>query len=150
MAQLEPKPLVGFPGYAIATDGVVWGRRGRPLKPYLRDGYLRIGLYDATGRRVHRTIHTLMLEAFVGPRPEGLHGCHLDDDRLHNVLGNLAWDTKSANERAKVANGRCVNANKAQCPSGHDYDDDNTGRRADGSRRCRKCDRNYQARRRNA
>jgi hypothetical protein len=48
------------------------------------------------------TIHTLVLEAFVGPRPEGAEGCHGPNGITDNTLGNLRWDTHAANMRDKV------------------------------------------------
>ena len=41
--------------------------------------------------------HLLVLEAHVSPRPVGLEGCHNDGDPTNNVVGNLRWDTHSAN-----------------------------------------------------
>lgn len=45
-----------------------------------------------------RYIHTLMLEAFVGPRPNGEFGRHLDDNPDRNILSNLKWGTISDNQ----------------------------------------------------
>lgn len=43
-------------------------------------------------RKQHR-VHVLMLEAFVGPCPEGLMGCHKNDTNDDNRLDNLYWGT---------------------------------------------------------
>lgn len=66
--------------------------------------YLRIRLRHG-GKTVNRAVHHLVLEAFVGPRPVGMHGCHRDDDPWNNRVQNLRWDTPSANQRDKIANG---------------------------------------------
>jgi HNH endonuclease len=50
-------------------------------------------------------IHTLVLNAFIGPCPPGLEGCHWDDDGTNNKLENLRWDTHSANVLDSVRNG---------------------------------------------
>lgn len=42
-------------------------------------------------------VHCLVLEAFVGPRPPGMQGCHNDNDKDHNALSNLRWDTPKGN-----------------------------------------------------
>jgi hypothetical protein len=42
-------------------------------------------------------VHRLVLEAFVGPCPEGMEGCHNDGNRLNNDLSNLRWGTRSDN-----------------------------------------------------
>ena len=42
-------------------------------------------------------IHRLVLEAFVGPCPEGMEACHNDGNPMNNQLCNLRWDTHSSN-----------------------------------------------------
>ena len=45
-----------------------------------------------------RNVHSLVLEAFVGPRPTGMQGCHFPDpDTSNNRLDNLRWDSAEAN-----------------------------------------------------
>ena|SRR5258708_5873680 len=58
------------------------------------DGYLRVSL----GKRYAR-VHQLVLEAFVGPKPDSMECCHDNGDRTCNVLSNLRWDTHEGNER---------------------------------------------------
>lgn len=70
-----------------------------------KDGYLRVNLYrDA--RLKQRGVHQLVLEAFVGPRPDGLQTLHADDVRSHNRLSNLAWGTPAQNMAERDARGR--------------------------------------------
>lgn len=114
----EYRPIDGFPGYSVGDDGTVWstarGRR-RQLKPLLdRDGYHRVCL--GTGASRH-SIHKLVLNAFVGPCPEGMECRHFpDQSKTNNTLANLSWTTRSVNSRDKVANGtdargeKCWNA----------------------------------------
>jgi hypothetical protein len=47
--------------------------------------------------RKQKRLHVLVLEAFVGPRPRGTHGCHNDSNKDHNWLLNLRWDTPKGN-----------------------------------------------------
>jgi len=51
-------------------------------------------------KQKHRSVHSLVLEAFVGPRPEGMDGCHENDVPWDNRLSNLKWDTHSAKVKA--------------------------------------------------
>ena len=51
-------------------------------------------------------VHVLVLEAFVGPRPAGHEGRHLDDVRSNNTLSNLAWGTQGENYQDALRNGR--------------------------------------------
>jgi len=118
--------------------------RGRVLKPR-RDTNDRLGvmLYDTQGKGHERRVHLLVLEAFVGPRPAGLEGCHWDDDHDNNRLENLRWATRSENEYDKVRNGNQYNAVKTECKSGHEFTPENTilrpGKNGRTWRQCREC-----------
>ena len=49
-------------------------------------------------------VHSLVLEAFVGPRPSGLFCDHLDGNPVNNCAGNLEWVTPAENvQRGKLA-----------------------------------------------
>lgn len=150
-------PVPGFEGrYEVSDQGrvrslprVVATRRrgqtvthipGRILKGSLSSyRYLEVRLHKdgvATVRRVHR----LVLEAFVGPCPEGMEGCHNDDNTLNNQLPNLRWDTHAENNRDQVRRGRHRYSNKTECIRGHALTPENTELR-DGVRRCLECTR---------
>jgi hypothetical protein len=72
-----------------------------------RQGYQKVDLDDVTC-----AVHTLVLNAFVGPRPAG-HECrHLDGDPANNALTNLAWGTHAENYRDKVRHGSVLRGAK--------------------------------------
>jgi hypothetical protein len=100
------------------------------------------------GGTTHR-VHSLMLEAFVGPRPPGLLGLHDDDNPDNNTLPNLRWGTCSQNNLDMVANGNHNCARKTHCKWGHPFEGDNLILRR-GWRVCRACawrrDAEYKAR----
>lgn len=112
----EFRPVEGYPGYRVSSDGRVescWTRRGRycvptetwrPLKPILRGGYPSVNLARG-GKKTICRIHRLVLEAFVGPCPEGHVACHGDGDRANNDLSNLRWDTPRANSDDSLRHG---------------------------------------------
>lgn len=50
-------------------------------------------------------VHRAVLEAFVGPAPEGTVTCHRDDVKTNNFLSNLYWGTHSDNAFDRTKNG---------------------------------------------
>jgi len=67
-------------------------------------GYLTLSL-GVAGKRTIRTAHRLVAEAFLGPQPEGMELRHLDNDKLNNVPGNLAWGTRQENADDRTRSG---------------------------------------------
>lgn len=83
--------------------------KGRILKQSAagRSGHLVVTLIDSVGRRRRvAKVHQLVLEAFVGPRADGMECCHANDIPADNRLSNLRWDTHAANTQDQVRNGR--------------------------------------------
>ncbi len=105
------KPILNFPGYEVSNFGRVRSyhahrgairKRHHLLKPAIEKRnngaipYPRVSLcIDKKGHK--RTIHRLVLEAFIGPCPSGLEACHNDGDYLNPRLDNLRWDTRQSN-----------------------------------------------------
>ena len=112
-------PIDGYEAYEVSTLGRV-RRGGRILNPYPIDqwGHLSVGLWR-NGRRVSRQVHHLVLEAFIGERPQGAETLHGDGDASNNLLSNLRWGTHSENEADRVSHGTHNNAAKSVCPRGH-------------------------------
>lgn len=148
-------PVVGWEGlYEVSDHGNVKSlartdRLGRPV----HERILKPKLAGSTGKRwcvqlQHNGIakqvyiHNIMLEAFVGPRPDGMIACHKDDTTT-NLLSNLRWDTYSANAFDQVRNGRHARAQRTHCKrSGHPLTEDNViiERNARICRQCRRDD----------
>lgn len=143
MTQEHWRPIPGFVGiYEVSDHGRVRsldrtitfsdGRsrfaKGRVLKPWVQKdgGYLCVILKDGSENRRKALVQILTLEAFVGPRPSGLVGCHNDDDPLNNHINNLRWDTYGGNNSDMVRHGSHPQASKTKCPSGHEYSAENT------------------------
>lgn len=104
-------PVVGNPKYEISDLGRVRSLIGTPkLKNPTRDrgGYLRVNLSYEGGDRKLRLVHHLVLEAFVGPRPEGQETRHLNGDRTKNKLTNICWGTKEEQMADRKLHGRVV------------------------------------------
>jgi len=76
----------------------------RVLKPETSAGYARVTpCRDGVKGRI--TLHLAVLTAFVGPRPPGCEGRHMDGDTTNNTLGNLAWGTPVENAADKKRHG---------------------------------------------
>lgn len=103
------KPVVGFEQqYSISSHGRVRRESGRtsgrliatPLNKY---GY-PIALLSH-GKMTVRTVHRLVMAAFVGPRPEGFEINHSDGNKANNHVENLEYITRSANIRHAFKHG---------------------------------------------
>lgn len=122
-------PVVGDSGYEVSDAGRVRGldrvlirTNGRPypvrgvmLRPQpTKPGYRKVEIGPRT-----RHMHALVLEAFVGPCPDGMECCHENRDRADNRLSNLRWDTHSGNMRDALRHGTHPTASRTHCPSDH-------------------------------
>lgn len=168
------RPVVGHEGhYEVSSHGRVRSldrviertnhhgtrsihHKGRELKPSLdkQTGYLKIGLGFQS--RTY-SIHRIVLEAFVGPLPEGMLTRHLDGVKTNNRVENLMYGTYAENQIDEVELGTHWHTRKTKCDAGHEFSPENTARRVNPSngrlrRVCRICERDrgssYRARRR--
>lgn len=75
------------------------------LHRHRRGGYLLAALTvdDMTTKQM---VHRLVLEAFVGPCPDGQECRHMDGDPTNNTVGNLRWGTTAENADDRVRHGR--------------------------------------------
>jgi hypothetical protein len=142
--QEEWRTVPGFPDYAVSDHGRVASRKGkrpRILRPYLngRDNYPypTVTLHGADARQL-RTVHSLVAEAFIGPRPDGLEVRHLNGDPLDARLSNIAYGTRVQNMQDRLAHGNHPMANKTHCKRNHEFTPDNTFVYRN-SRSCRAC-----------
>ena len=115
----EWRPVVGYEGvYEVSSFGRVrsldrWvkansGRRRTGVRYFTPSAsgknkkYKRVLLRNPDKQR---PVHHLVLEAFVGPRPEDCEARHLDGNPGNNRLDNLAWGTKAENQADKIRHG---------------------------------------------
>lgn len=78
----------------------------RILRPCVdKYGYLFAGLFRMGKRLACPKMHRLVLEAFVGPRPDGMECRHIDGERKNNKLDNIEWAMHETNELDKYGHG---------------------------------------------
>lgn len=110
-------PVNGFIGfYEVSSDGLVrsldridkrgYRIKGRQLKLKLDAyGYHIVALYGIDKKRDAK-VHHLVLEAFVGLRPDATYeACHGDGVKTNNDVSNLRWDTRIANQADRWLHG---------------------------------------------
>jgi hypothetical protein len=111
------RPVVGWDGrYEVSDQGRVRAlyKKPRPGNPSSRviakkpDGTGYRAVTFPTGQRKY--VHQLVLEAFVGPPPEGMVCRHLNDIRTDCQLTNLQWGTQNQNAADAIINGRTQQA----------------------------------------
>lgn len=68
------------------------------------NGYRRVSLQNGASRR-KVLVHRLVLEAFVGPCPEGQECAHLNGNRVDNRIENLRWCGRKENCSHKALHG---------------------------------------------
>lgn len=105
---LQWKVIPTYPNYEVSNLGEV-RRVGstKPLKLSTKQGkfpYQRAHLCQ-DGKAKYILVHRLVLEAFVGPCPEGHQCLHLDSNPRNNKLDNLKWGTPEENHSTINRNG---------------------------------------------
>jgi len=139
--QEEWRPIPSCPGYKASSLGRIWSPHLGVMTPRMSGTYWALSIRGRTAGPRSANVHSLVAEAFYGPRPDGLEVRHLNGVATDNRPENLKYDTHAENMRDRVRHGTHHNAIKTNCPSGHPYDEANTHRRRGGQRVCRACNR---------
>jgi hypothetical protein len=107
VTQEEWLPVVGYERtYAVSSEGRVKrtarGKRtriGLIREPTLQsNGYLAMTMTQDARKGV-KSVHRMVLEAFVGPCPPGKEANHKDGIKTNNRISNLEWITHGENIR---------------------------------------------------
>lgn len=102
------KDIPGYTGiYQISNLGRVYSIRRKKFMscPYSSDGYRNV-IFRVNKRQKSRTVHSLVLEAFQGPRPVGYVINHINFKRDDNRLTNLEYVSQKINVQHSRKAGR--------------------------------------------
>lgn len=107
------------PGYEADETGAIWsvsqnwrGYGTRQLAPIIdRYGYAKVRVV-IRGKRTKRSVHQLILESLVGPRPNGFQIRHINGNKLDNRLENLAYGTHQENMADKIRLGEAARGSR--------------------------------------
>lgn len=125
------KVIAECPEFEVSSEGrvrslqrtVMRAARGKKTQhPFIVGGHVLKASVKKTARRsvalrvtlcgsrikLYRYVHRLVLNAFIGPAPQGFEACHSDGNPFNNALSNLRWDTHLANYRDSVRHGTNV------------------------------------------
>ena len=92
-AVVEIKECPSFPGYRATSEGKVISPKGKILRAAISNkGYQRAMIRHEYGFK-STTIHSVIDDAFIGPRPYGMQIRHLYDNKMNNKPSNLAYGT---------------------------------------------------------
>jgi len=131
--KMNIKPYPTNPKYLVSDTGVVFGPGRGPksvlnpdrhveLKPTIRKGYKVIGVHWVGVGTKCISLHRMVLETFVEPRPEGFEAGHLNGNRLDNRLENLAWITQMENQHHRRIHGTLPIGEKVHSAKLTEYD----------------------------
>jgi len=92
------KPVVGYEEtYHVSNKGRVRRVSSGKIRKACSNGKRMVVNLCQGGVIRSRKVHHLVLEAFVGLRPQGTECCHGDGNYQNNRLTNLRWDTPLSN-----------------------------------------------------
>mgnify|MGYP001568998256 CR=1 FL=1 len=120
--EMKVTVLKNHPAYGVTRDGRAWsrwkkngrkkamiGKRWKLMKPVKRTiGYLMVTISDVGRKPRGIYIHSLVLEAFKCPRPDGFVSRHLNGRCGDNRNRNLKWGTPVENAQDKRKHGKMV------------------------------------------
>ncbi|WP_083562784.1 NUMOD4 motif-containing HNH endonuclease [Mycobacterium malmoense] len=151
----EWRTIAGFPSYEVSNLGRVRTKphikvrknnspfpvAGRIRKLQLNEnGYLIVHVQDEAARKRALRVNVIVAEAFIGPRPAGMHVCHNNGIATDNRAENLRYDTLSNNQLDTVRHGTHFNASKTHCKRNHPLTPENVYvNPTTGGRRCLQC-----------
>ena len=101
--EYKKEPVKGYEEYQVDTNGIVYGKNGKPLKYSLNHkGYCIINFY-INGQIKGFAIHTLVAKQFIPNNdPSKWQVNHKNGNKEDNRVSNLEWVTPKENMRHSI------------------------------------------------
>jgi hypothetical protein len=101
------RSMPSFPRYLVSNKGRVWSTiKGKLLRLLPNSkGYVVCSAFRTNEPQGHAAIHRMVLEAFIGPCPNGFQAAHLNGCPSDNRLENLVWVTSKDNHSHRFLHG---------------------------------------------
>lgn len=116
------RDVIGYEGlYRVSDTGLVMSiRRNRLMSLGTSPQGYRTCAISRDGKPRRFMVHRLVLEAFVGPCPDGMETLHRNDIPGDNRIENLRWGTHAENIEDMKRNGNFNSGrwNSTTCRSG--------------------------------
>lgn len=92
--------LEDYPGYILMMDGTIicsLNQKTVIKKPHISNrGHSRICMKHKSGKYLVESVHVLVAKYFTNePKDENTYIIHIDGDKTHNIISNLAFGTRS-------------------------------------------------------
>lgn len=95
--QKKPVNIKGYEMYQCDTEGVVYGKNGKPLKPNINQHGYKYVVFCVNGKTKSFQVHRIIALTFV-PNPDNLPIVnHLDGNKLNVNADNFEWTTNQGN-----------------------------------------------------
>ena len=94
------KVIESSPNYFVSNFGRVKNKKGKLLKQFDNNGYMKVHLY-ANGKSIYFRVHRLVAKAFIG-NCDGFDIDHIDSCRNNNNALNLRIVTSRQNQHARI------------------------------------------------
>lgn len=108
--------IIGYEIYQCDTEGVVYGKNGKPLKSNINSHGYKYVVFCINGKTKTFQVHRIIALTFV-PNPNNLPVVnHLDGNKLNNKVSNFEWTTVYGNNKhSREVLGNSILGSKNPC-----------------------------------
>lgn len=101
--EYKREPVKGYEEYQVDTNGVVYSKKGKPLKWSINPRGYGMIKFSINGQVKGFGVHTIVARQFIpGETEERNQVNHIDGNKLNNNVDNLEWVTPLENMRHAI------------------------------------------------